>query len=63
MSLVSQQADRSNHGLTTVGHVLGLAHEHQRQDARDNIVFKCENLDYYEKAKNWLADKKKVLVY
>ena len=37
--------------LTLVGHVIGLAHEHQRPDAYTYIDFRCENLIGYEEAK------------
>jgi hypothetical protein len=40
------------------GHVLGFQHEHQRQDASKHILFKCENLDDYEHAKEWIAKEK-----
>ena len=30
-----------------IGHALGLIHEHQKNDAKDYVTFKCENLEGY----------------
>lgn len=43
--------------LSSPGHIMGLAHEHQRPDAHNNIIFTCENLQDYDRAVEWFAKK------
>jgi hypothetical protein len=34
-----------------IGHIMGLAHEHQRQDRDHYVYFNCSNVDSYEATK------------